>query len=85
MLFTIFIKIILYIISTIFLILPAVSLPEGAVNALTSMVQYYNQFLTIFPYAILPTQLFFVIMGIELFMLVGKFILGSRMPVNNNN
>lgn len=77
-------KIIAMTLSGIFFLLPKVAMPEGVINALTNMVQYYNSFLDIFPFAVLPTQLFFVIIAFEIALVVGKFFFGNRLPVNFN-
>lgn len=83
MIITLILQVLVYMISGIFWLLPTVSLPVGVVSAMTNMVQYYNSFLDIFPFAVLPTQIFlWIILPFEIGLLIAKFFLGSRIPAH---
>jgi len=53
-------------------------------SSLITMVQTWNAFIVTFPYAGTVSTVFFaVIIPFEFLMLVGKFLLGHRMPASN--
>lgn len=57
---------------------------EPVADTLTLMVEYWNSFLITFPYAVIVWHMFlYVILPFELIMLIMKFFLGSRRPMEN--
>lgn len=91
MIINLLINFILLIFGTLFVFLPVVSLASIPLvgsfisSGLISVVKLWNTFLDTFPYAVLPWHIFiYVILPFELLLLVARFFLGHRLPVNNN-
>jgi len=88
MIITIFLNIILFIIGGIFRLLPEVdiaSIPyigEAVSGFLHTMILTWNAFIGTFPYAGISWNVFLVVLTFEGLMLLGKFLLGHRMPNN---
>jgi len=83
--------VIVSIISTVFLILPAVSIASipsigpAVSSALITAVGIWNSFIVSFPYAGIAWNVFLiVILPFELLLLLAKFFLGSRVPAHTN-
>jgi len=92
MIFNALIYLVLLVISAVFSILPVVTLASIPIigpslsGFLISAVRMYNGFITTFPYAQTGFRLLvYVIIPFELLMILGKFLLGSRLPANHNN
>ena len=80
------------ILSAIFYLLPIVSIAdipyigEGVYNALVSFIGIWNAFMVTFPYAETAWNIFLlVILPFELLLLLGKFLLGHRLPANTTH
>jgi len=91
MIFNLLIYLILVVVSSIFNLLPVVTLSSIPLigtamrGFLVSAIQMYNGFITTFPYAQTAFQIMlYVIIPFELLMLLGKFLLGHRLPANHN-
>lgn len=90
MILNILIQFVLRVFSAIFSIFPEVSilsLPFGEQirDNLILAVSYWNAFSGTFPYALVAWHVFlWVILPFEALMLLGRFFLGHRMPVNSN-
>jgi len=92
MIITLLISVILNIISAIFFLLPEVSIAsipyfgEEVRNTLIWAIQTWNAFMLTFPYAETAWHMFlWVVVPFELLLLIGKFLLGHRLPAQNNN
>jgi len=92
MIFNALIYLILLVVSSIFSLLPVVSIASIPIigpsvsTFLVTAVKLYNGFITTFPYAQTAFQaLIYVIIPFELLMILGKFLLGSRVPANHNS
>jgi hypothetical protein len=90
MIINLLINMVVSVISAIMSFLPKVTLASipWAGNAisvsLTTMIQLWNSFMVTFPYAVYVWHAFlWVILPFEALMLLGKFLLGHRMPANN--
>lgn len=57
-------------------------LPFGIDNALSYAVGLWNSFMVTFPYASVAWHMFLLMLVFEALMLVLKFVLGQRLPVN---
>lgn len=89
MIVNLLINLVLLIFGTLFIFFPVVtiaSIPYIGVpvsSLLTSMVLTWNAFMVTFPYAQTAWHIFLVvILPFEILMLLGKFFLGHRLPVN---
>jgi len=77
---------IVLIITTVFSILPTVTIASIPVigttlnSTLITIIQTWNAFMNTLPYAQVVWQCVLIILGFELLMLIGKFFLGHRMP-----
>lgn len=86
MIIYLFLSILITILNSLFSLFPDVALPDGVHNVLSLAVGYWNGFLTIFPFAVLPWHLFlYVVIPFEIALLVLKFFLGSRVPSHHIN
>jgi len=91
MIFNLLIYLVLLVVTAVFSILPVVTLASIPIigsslqSILLTMVRTYNAFIDTFPYAETAFQLLiYVIIPFELLMLLGKFLLGHRLPSNHN-
>lgn len=92
MITSIFINFILLIFGAIFYLFPKVTLSdipligEYVSSSLIYMVSIWNSFLDTIPYLQLPYHLLlYYILPFEILLIILKFILGSRVPINNNH
>jgi len=92
MIFNLLIYLVLLVVTSIFSLLPVVSISTIPVigptvaSWLLYTVKLYNGLISTFPYAQVAFQvLIYVIIPFELLMLLGKFLLGHRLPINNQN
>jgi len=90
MIINLLINLILLIFGSLFVFFPTVtiaSLPyvgPYVSSALINVATLWNSFLVFFPYALTPWHVFlFVILPFEGFLLLMRFFLGHRTPVNN--
>jgi hypothetical protein len=90
MIVTLFLNIVIAVIGVIFMIIPTVTLASIPVfgqpitDILTSMIHMWNAFMVTFPYAQTAWHLIlWVIIPFEIGLLVLKFFLGHRTPVNH--
>jgi len=91
MIFNLLIYLVLLIVTSIFSLLPVVTLASIPIigpslqSILITMVRMYNSFIDTFPYAETAFNLLiYVIIPFELLMLLGKFLLGHRLPASHN-
>jgi len=87
MIINLFLNLMITVVNTLFSFLPKVtiySIPfigPFISSLLDTIIPMWNAFLGTFPYAVVLWDTFlFVILPFEIFMIIGKFILGNRMP-----
>jgi len=90
MIINLLINTVLLIFGSIFVFLPEVSIAtlpyigEPARAVLVSAVTMWNTFMVTFPYAQTPYDIFvYVIIPFEALILLARFFLGNRLPVNH--
>lgn len=82
--------VIVTIISSVFYLLPTVTLSSIPVigdtitEILTTIVTTWNSFEATFPYATTAWHIFLMLITFEISMLIAKFFLGNRIPANTN-
>lgn len=92
MIINLLINLFLLIFGSLFVFLPEVTISSipfiGSYisDALVLMVVYWNSFVDVFPYAEIVFHTFLtIILPFELLLIVAKFFLGHRVPVNHVN